>query len=300
LKLASVIIDGKRKAALVEGDEAFIVNVSLETVIAEQIAIRSAPGAWHKILDVRFDVPLRPPVLLCTGSNYRDHVDERQLSAETINALRNEFEFFLKAGQTIAGLNDPLVLDPAFGGKIDQETEVGIVIGPGCPRGVSEADAADHIFGYLIVNDITARDKQVRLTRDGEVFMQLGASKNFEGSTRLSAYVVTADEVDPYNLPLRTRVNGELTQYNSTANLINRFDHIIATFASGMALHPGCVISTGTPGGTGWGQDNELGGLGIVPPGCSPARYLHPGDQIESEIGGLGILRFEAVAKQTP
>jgi 2-keto-4-pentenoate hydratase/2-oxohepta-3-ene-1,7-dioic acid hydratase in catechol pathway len=233
-------------------------------------------------------------MLLCTGSNYRDHVEEHEQNAVPTNAPRSEFEFFIKAGQTIAALDDPLILDAVFGAKIDQETELGLVIGPGCPRGVSEAAAADYIFGYLVVNDITARDKQVRLTDSGGAFMVLGASKNFEGSTRLSSYIVTADEIpDLYNLALQTRVNGGLTQNNSTANVINNFSLIVSTFASGLSLQPGGIISTGTPGGTGWGQDRDLGGRGFVPPGCSPARYLQPGDRVESSIEGVGTLHFE-------
>lgn len=297
MKLGTVLIDGRARAAIIEGDEVFVAEIGLQSAIAQSIDLRKAAGTWSKAHSVRFDAPLRPPMLLCTGSNYHDHVNEHEENAAPTNAPKNEFEFFIKAGQTIADLDAPLVLDPVFGAKIDQETELGLVIGPGCPRGVGEADAARYIFGYLVVNDVTARDKQVRLTEGGGAFMVLGASKNFEGSTRLSAYIVTADEVpDLYDLPLRTRVNGAQTQNNSTANVINNFSRIVATFGAGLTLHPGAIISTGTPGGTGWGQDRELGGRGYVPPGCTPASYLRPGDVVESEIGGVGALRFEVAA----
>lgn len=296
MKLGTVLIDGARRAALVENDDVFVGELELAAVIAQRLDLRKASGRWSKIDTLTFDVPLRPAVLLCTGSNYSDHVDEHTENAIPVNAPKREFEFFVKAGMTVASLAEPLVLDSAFGEKIDQETELGLVIGPDCPRGISLEDAREHIFGYLVVNDLTARDKQVRLTKEGGAFMVLGASKNFEGSTRLSQFIVTADEVDPYDLSLRTRVNGQMTQNNSTANIMTPFDLIVSTFASGMALEAGMIISTGTPGGTGWGQDPELGGLGFVPPGCAAARYLRSGDVVESEIEGIGSLRFNVVA----
>jgi 2-keto-4-pentenoate hydratase/2-oxohepta-3-ene-1,7-dioic acid hydratase in catechol pathway len=77
--------------------------------------------------------------------------------------------------------------------------------------------------------------------------------------------------------------------------VINNFSVIVSTFASGLVLHPGGIISTGTPGGTGWGQDKELGGKGLIPAGCTRARYLQPGDAVESEIEGVGLIRFETV-----
>ena len=296
MELGSVWVDGATCAALIENDDTFVLGVDLQTVIAEGIDVRTAQGKWNKTADLRFDVPLRPPSLLCTGSNYTDHVGEHTENAVPTNAPKVEFEFFVKAGMTIAAPEAPLVLDPVFGHKIDQETEVGIVIGPGCPRGVSEEDAAKYIFGYIVVNDLTARDKQVRLTDSGGAYMVLGASKNFEGATRLSRHIVTADAVDPYNLPLKTTVNGKLTQSNSTANIITTFTRILSTFASGLTLPAGTIISTGTPGGTGWGQDPDLGGLCVVPQGCTPARYLRPGDVVESEVGGVGTLQFNVVA----
>jgi len=150
-----------------------------------------------------------------------------------------------------------------------------------------------HVFGYLVANDLTARDKQVRFTPDGSSFMVLGGSKNFDGATRFSSYVVTADEIaDVNNLGLRTYLNGEQKQNNSTRNLINSFARIVAFFSKTLTMPPGAVIITGTPGGTGWGQDRELGGKGYVPPQCTPARYLQPGDEVRSVIDEVGEIVF--------
>ena len=129
--------------------------------------------------------------------------------------------------------------------------------------------------------------------RDGSSFMVLGASKNFDGATRLSQYVVSTDEIDDlYNLDLRTYVNGELKQQNSTSRLVNSLSRIVAFFSQGLSLRPGGIISTGTPGGTGWGQDGALGGNGQIPPGCTAARYLRPGDEVRSVIAKVGELTF--------
>lgn len=294
MKLVTIIEDGAPQAGILEGEEVYVTGISgLQPVIANKINLRAEPGSWKKLKDLRLDVPIRPGAVLGTGSNYVDHVNERIPASGGSNAPKKELEFFVKAGLTIANLDEPLRLAPSIGEKIDQETELGIVMGPGCPRGVSQETAMEHVFGYMVINDLTARDKQVRLLPDGSNFMALGASKNFDGSTRFSAYIVTADEVpDVYDLTLRTYLNGELKQNNSTRNVINSFARMIAFFSEGISLHPGVVITTGTPGGTGWGQDTALGGKGYVPPECSPSRYLRPGDEVRSVVEGVGQLLF--------
>ena len=294
MKLVSILSEGQRFAGVLEDDRVFVTSVpGLDVAIAAGINLKDQPGQWRKVSSVQFDVPLRPGYILCTGNNYTDHLDERLPAAHTVNAPARDLEFFIKAGQTIASLNEPLRLDASIGTKIDQETELGLVVGPACPRRVSEESALDYVFGYLVVNDISARDKQVRFMRDGSSFMVLGASKNFDGATRLSQYVVSTDEIDDvYNLDLRTYVNGELKQQNSTSRLVNSLSRIVAFFSQGLSLQPGGIISTGTPGGTGWGQDRELGGNGQIPPGCTPARYLRPGDEVRSAIGKVGELTF--------
>lgn len=294
MKLVSIIEENERRAGILEDGEVFVTNVpGLEAAIARRIDLKASRGAWRRHADVKFDVPLRPGAVLATGSNYRDHLNERVPASEGTNATRRELEFFIKTGLTVAGLDEPLRLDPAIGAKIDQETELGIVIGPGCPRGLSEDRAMDHVFGYIVANDLTARDKQVRFTPDGSSFMLVGGSKNFDGATRFSHYVVTTDEIaDVNNLAIRTYLNGELKQNNSTRNLINSFARILSFFSEVLTLQPGNVIITGTPGGTGWGQDADLGGKGYIPPGCTPARYLRPGDEVRSVVEHVGEILF--------
>ena len=290
MHLASVLSGGERWAAVVESDRAFVTEVpGLDAALAASIDLMSARGEWRQLADVELDAPLRPPVVFCAGQNYRDHL------AEKAPVDVDEPEFFLKAGQTIATPDDPVPLERDVTKKLDYETELGVVIGRQGRR-VDPGQALEHVFGYVVVNDLTARDRQVKLASDGRTTMSLGTSKNFDGSTRLAPWVSTADEVgDPRNLALTTRVNGELRQSNTTANMLFDVAHLIAFVSRFLTLRPGAVLATGTPGGTGWGQDPELGGTGVTPPGCEPGRYLEPGDKVESEVERVGHLTFAVV-----
>ena len=234
-------------------------------------------------------LPLQPEVILCLGQNYRDHL------AEKAPIESKEPEFFLKAGQTVADSDAPAVADPRVTRKLDYETELGVVIGQG-GRFIPPERALDHVFGYVVVNDLTARDRQVRPLAGGGFEMALGPGKNFEGATRLAASVIPAAEVgDPQSLALTTHVNGELRQSNSTRNMIHDVRSLVSFLSQLLELRAGTVISTGTPGGTGWGQDPELGGTGVTPPGCEPARYLAPGDHVRSAIERVGVLEFDVI-----
>jgi 2-keto-4-pentenoate hydratase/2-oxohepta-3-ene-1,7-dioic acid hydratase in catechol pathway len=229
--------------------------------------------------------PLRPPVLLCCGQNYSDHL------AEQGEKGRAEPEFFLKAGQTISDPGQPFVLDRRLISKLDYETELAVVVGHELAS-ASIAEAAAAIFGYLVMNDLSARERQLK--PGGRT--ALGPGKNFDGATRLSPWVVTADEIpDPQRLSIGTAVNGEARQANTTANMIYGCAEIAAAFSRFMTLLPGTIIATGTPGGTGLGCDAELGGRGLTPVGCEPARYLAAGDLVTSRIESVGELTFSVI-----
>lgn len=180
---------------------------------------------------------------------------------------------------------------PRVTAKLDYETELGVVIGR-TARAVPPATALDYVFGYLVVNDLTARDRQVVRQEAGGFSYALGPGKNFDGATRLAPWAVTAEELgDPQaNLALTTTVSGEPRQANTTANMIFPVADIIAYLSRLLTLHPGTVIATGSPGGTGWGMDRELGGTGRTPAGCGPGRYLASGDILCSEIEAVGRL----------
>ena len=242
---------------------------------------------------VTLTAPLRPSTILCSGSNYLDH------NAEKANApiSGKEPEFFVKTADCVVGPDEPIVQDPALTRKLDCETELAIVIGkPG--RHVPIEKALDHVFGYTIVNDVTARDRQVRKSAEGTVWYDLGRGKAFDGSAPLGPCITTADEIpDPQRLALATRINGELRQSSNTGKMIWSCAELIYFFSINFTLRPGMVIITGTPAGTAWSADRELGGKGVTQPGLVAAtRYCLRGDLIECEIEKIGTLRNRVVA----
>jgi 2-keto-4-pentenoate hydratase/2-oxohepta-3-ene-1,7-dioic acid hydratase in catechol pathway len=242
--------------------------------------------ALPQLADVALLAPLVPPIILCAGSNYVDHNKEKAESP----LKGKEPEFFLKSPTCVIGPGQPIVWDRRVTKKLDYEVELAIVVGkPG--RHVRVEDALDHVFGYTILNDVTARDRQVRV-RDGVTWYELGSSKNFDTSAPLGPCLVTADEIpDPQALDLRTTVNGEVRQNNNTRSMKFGVAYLIHFFSTNMTLRPGMVISTGTPGGTGWASDPELGGVSYKRDDIvRPAGYLAAGDVIACSIGGIGTL----------
>ena len=230
----------------------------------------------------------QPSTILCSGSNYHDH------NAEKANTpiSGKEPEFFVKTADCVVGPDEPIVFDPLMSKKLDCEVELAIVIGkPG--RHIPVERALEHVFGYTIVNDVTARDRQVRKKPDGTTWYELGRGKVFDTSAPIGPCIVTADEIgDPQKLKLQTRINGELRQSGTTANMIWSCAELIHFFSINLTLKPGMVIITGTPAGTAWSTDAELGGKWQGIPGLVPAkRYCAPGDVIECELEHIGVLR---------
>ncbi|MBA2461281.1 MAG: fumarylacetoacetate hydrolase family protein [Actinobacteria bacterium] len=294
MRLGTVRDGDETRVGVLEGDRVLVTDEPLlEVAILTGYDFSEATGTWRPLAEVQLDLPLRPDAVFCLGQNYSDHLDEKA----PIDS--KEPEFFVKAGVTVAHPDMPAIADPRVTAKLDYETELGVVIGRS-GRFIPPERALDHVFGYVVVNDLTARDRQVRPIAGGGFAMALGPGKNFEGATRLGSWVTPAAEVgDPQQLALTTLVNGELRQSNSTRNMIHDVRTLISFVSQLLELRPGWVISTGTPGGTGWGQDRELGGTGVTPPGCEPARYLTPGDRVRSEIERVGVLEFDVIAPGT-
>lgn len=291
--LASVWFDGSRRAAVVEGSRVGLTPVpGLEEAIAGQVDIHAEVSHWVDADDVRFDAPVRPPVVFCLGQTYRSHVAEKGMAGYDSSDDPDQPEFFLKAGQTIVGPDEPHWHDPASVRKLDYETELAVVIGKPA-RQVDVTDALDYVYGYTVLNDLSDRARQVVTDRRGHRRMAADAAKNFDGATRLAAALIPARDVtDVGQLEISTTVNGERRQLDNLANLLFPVPEQIAYLSRLLTLHPGAVIATGTPGGTGWSADTALGGTGLVPPGCVPARYLAVGDQVTSTITGIGTLSF--------
>lgn len=310
MKFCTFFHADERRLGLVDGDRIvdlhkagprseFIDMVSLirggesARKAARTIADNPPEEACVQIDTVRLAAPLLPSTVLCAGSNYHAH------NAEKANAPLSgkEPEFFLKTSDCVIGPEDGIVHDPELTSKLDCETELAIVIGRE-GRHIPEADALAHVFGYTVSNDVTARDRQVRRTPEGVVYYELGRGKAFDSSLPLGPVITTTDAIpDPQALMLRTRINGELRQEASTADMLWSCAALIHFFSINFTLKPGMVILTGTPAGTAWSVDAELGGEWQPAPGLVAAtRYCLPGDRVESEIERIGTLRNRVVA----
>lgn len=269
---------------------AFIASGQHGLAVAERLLAAAPSTALLPAASVRLKAPIVPTTILASGSNYRGHNEEK---ANT-SISGKEPEFFVMTADCVVGPGEPIGYDPTLTEKLDCETELAIVIGE-AGRHIPAEKALDHVFGFTILNDVTARDRQVRRSPEGFVWYDLGRGKAFDGSAPIGPCIVTSDEVgDPQDLSLRTRINGELRQSASTADMIWTCAELVHFFSINFTLKPGMVITTGTPAGTAWSVDTELGGTGRVEPGLVPAsRYCLPGDVVESEINKIGVLRNE-------
>src|SRR5438105_10192957 len=241
-------------------------------------------GPRYPLRDVQLLAPLAPPIILNSGQNYWDHRDEKP------PVEQHDPEFFLKAPLGVIGPDDPVILDPVVTRKLDYEVELGVVIGrPG--RHIPRERALEHVFGYTVANDVTARDRQAVPHPEGGWEYRLGPGKNFDTCAPLGPWIVTRDEIpDPQDLGLRTYVNDQLRQSNSTAKMIWDVATIVSFFSDFYTLQPGVLIETGTPGGTAWATDPEIGGKPYEREDVRRAGYLQPGDVVTVEIDGIGSL----------
>jgi len=258
-----------------------------------QILARAAAarGPRLKLEDVTLLAPIEPRLILCSGENYWDHRDEKPA------VDGREPEFFLKNPLGVIGPGEAIQLDHLVTRKLDYEVELLVVVGkPG--RHIPPERALEHVWGYTIMNDVTARDRQVRLRPDGSSSYALGPGKSFDTCAPIGPCITTRDDIaDPQRLALRSQVNGQLRQDNTTGNMIWSVAQLVAFFSTYVTLRPGVVISTGTPGGTGWGSDPELGARAngrLLEHGVS--RYLKAGDEVVCEIEGIGRLVNMVVA----
>ena len=211
--------------------------------------------------------------LFCIGWNYRAHFDEgkSQRGAKGPEAPPEHPTLFSKATGCVAGPYDNLPLHQRITAKLDWEAELAVVIGR---KGIdiAETDALDHVFGYMVANDVSARDMQQR--HGGQWFK----GKSLDASCPLGPWIVTRDEIpDPQELDIFCRVNGIIKQQANTRQQMFGVARLIAILSEGMTLYPGDIILTGTPEGIGNSRN--------------PPEFLADGDVMETEIAGIGILR---------
>jgi 2-keto-4-pentenoate hydratase/2-oxohepta-3-ene-1,7-dioic acid hydratase in catechol pathway len=209
--------------------------------------------------------------VFCVGWNYVEHFEESRVSRLHTVEFPAHPTFFSKVPTAVNGPYDPVPSHAGVTAQLDWEVELGVVIGK---RGINirEADAYQHVFGYTVVNDISAREIQRR--HGGQLFK----GKGLDGTCPMGPWLVTADEVpDPHALRLTSRVNGMTKQDSSTSYMYFKIPRLIAELSAGMTLEPGDILSTGTPAGVGHAR--------------TPPEFMKAGDVLESEIVGLGLLR---------
>lgn len=241
---------------------------------SKMIEMLKTSGETEVELDVdavRLETPVQPTKnVVCIGKNYYDHILEFDGTSEQVDAAKANPIFFTKAVSSIIGPEDGIDLHEETTSEVDYEGELGVVIGRPC-RGVTPEEALEYVFGYTIINDVTARDLQRK-------HQQWFLGKGLDTFCPVGPYVVTKDEVeDPQDIEVMTKVNGEVRQQASTKLMMHSIASQISVISQGMTLNPGDVLATGTPQGV---------GMGFKPP-----RLLKKGDVVEISISGIGTLK---------
>lgn len=285
MRIASYRADGRRFVGIVSSDQSKVTPLALSQEQAERGALAiiellaagqvlpATEGPTLEISAVRLEAPIPVPRrnIWCVGRNYHAHAKELQASVFKGNDANPESWpiVFTKVPECVVGPYDDVRLPgAAVSEQIDYEAELAVVIGRG-GKNIQRADAMHHVFGYTAVNDVTARDVQMR-------HQQWDMGKSFDNFCPMGPWLVTADELDGTRTRVRCWVNGELRQDGPTENLIFDIPTLIETVSRGITLYPGDVIATGTPAGV---------GMGLQPP-----RFLKSGDVVRIEIDGLGAI----------
>ena len=233
-------------------------------------------GAVHFLSDVQLAAPIPRPRknIMCLGWNYADHAKETALIRGQETKAPEYPVLFTKATTTVNSPYGNIIIDPQVSEEIDWEVELAVIIGNG-GKNISEEDAMSHVFGYTVLNDVSARDLQSR-------HKQFFKGKSIDGYCPMGPWIVTADEIkDPQDLAVRLRVNGNIKQESNTSMMIFPIRTILANLSLGMTLEPGDIIATGTPSGVGFTRN--------------PPEFLKAGDVMETEVEGIGILRNAVV-----
>lgn len=286
MRLATIKVNGYWQVAIVDLAKERVWPVAREVAESMLDLIDRSQGEHPQIAcegpgldlsDVEIGAPIPRPKrnVFCVGKNYPDHAQEFANSGYDSSArspedtIPNSPIVFTKVPESVIGPDNPILYPSELSQSIDYEAELAVIIGKG-GRGIRRDQAYDHVWGYTIINDVTARDLQSRHS-------QWLIGKSLDTFCPMGPWLVTADEVDPENLHIRCWVNGELRQDANTRDLIFDIPALIETISAGITLQPGDIIATGTPAGV---------GIGFTPP-----RFLEAGDEVAIEIDGLGRLR---------
>lgn len=247
-----------------------LIDSGAEGLAAAQSHLQSHTPDYE-LDDVHLMAPIPKPRrnIMCLGLNYAEHAEE-SLVAKGQTVELPEFPIvFTKATTAVNGPYDPFPFDAAVSEKIDYEVELGVVIGKSGIN-IPPEEAMSYIFGYTIINDISARDLQWQ-------HKQWFKGKSLDGACPMGPWIITADALDPTNLHITCRVNGITKQESNTRHMIFDIPTTIDHLSRGMTLLPGDIIATGTPSGVGFAR--------------TPPEFLQPENILESEIENIGILR---------
>jgi 2-keto-4-pentenoate hydratase/2-oxohepta-3-ene-1,7-dioic acid hydratase in catechol pathway len=292
MRLASYLVDGRPRAAVVASDETLVpVTDLIAGGPSEMLDVLAAgPVLWDRLRTAQRGKPVRDIQLLapiprprrnifCVGWNYLEHFTEGQGMrgpSDDAQQIPDYPALFTKQPNCVVGPEGHVWHSAPISDQLDWEVELAVVIGT-TGRNIPEDRALDHVFGYTIGNDVSVRDVQRR--HGGQWFK----GKNFDTHCPLGPWIVTADEIgDPQNLHLELRVNGVIKQDSNTRYMAFHIPRIIKEVSTGMRLEPGDVILTGTPSGVGFARQ--------------PPEFLKVGDVMEAEIEKIGVLRNQVTA----
>lgn len=282
MKLLTYRYGGVERVGALRGDEVIDLSAVAASMLdlidggaellaaAQQVVATAEGGVALAAVELRAPIPRPRKNIICLGMNYAAHAIE-SLRAKGLPEKLPEYPvFFSKMPTAVNHPNAPVPLMADISAQRDWEVELAVIIGQR-GRNIPASAALDYVFGYTIMNDVSARDLQTR-------HQQFFYSKSLDGSAPLGPWIVTADEIpDPHALGIRLRLNGELVQNSVTRDMIFDIPTCIATFSRGVTLEPGDIIATGTPSGVGMGM--------------TPQRWLKVGDVMEAEIDGIGVLK---------
>jgi 2-keto-4-pentenoate hydratase/2-oxohepta-3-ene-1,7-dioic acid hydratase in catechol pathway len=238
--------------------------------LADARAANQAPVPLSS-LSLLAPIPLPRRNIFCVGVNYLAHAAESAAARGVPFKPAERPVFFTKATTTINGPYSAIPYDDNVSVQIDWEAELGVVIGR-AGKNIPSGEAMDYVFGYTVINDVSARD--IQQAHGGQFFK----GKSLDGSCPMGPWIVTRDEVaDPHNLPIRCLVNGVVKQDANTNQFIFRLPALIEWLSRGMTLLPGDILATGTPAGVGFARN--------------PQEFLKPGDIVECQIDGVGVIR---------
>jgi 2-keto-4-pentenoate hydratase/2-oxohepta-3-ene-1,7-dioic acid hydratase in catechol pathway len=271
VRIGAVTDQGIVDLTAVAPDMLTLIDLGAAGLAAAQEIARTTPPAWQ-LHDVYLLAPIPTPRrnVMCLGLNYAEHAVESYTARGKKSELPAVPIVFTKATTAVNAPYASIPYDPAVSEQIDYEVELGVIIGkPG--KNIAAEQALDHIFGYTIINDISARDLQYQ-------HKQYFIGKSLDGACPMGPWIITRDALpDPHQLHITSRVNGVTKQDSSTQYMIFTIPAIINHLARGMTLLAGDIIATGTPSGVGFAR--------------TPPEFLQPGDVLESEIEMIGTLR---------